>query len=349
MTSLRQRANHLTRAQRIRPLPANPPTLPTSPAKPRPAHLGLGSAQVESAREAALANADVTAMLHADASAYALLSADEERALALRMQAGDADAREQFISANVRLVAAIAQRYASRRHDPGMDFDDLMQEGMIGLMRAVDRFDPQRGNRFSTHAVWWIWQALSRAIVDRGFAIRVPAHSRERQLRLLRLRSQLEQQTGATPSLEALATRLGITPEEAREALNLPGVFLSLDVASAQAPDSTDVNRPLGEVLADPQAEAALEAIEIASPENVLSLMHALLRRQRAGSLRGEAVAREIEVLLRLIVEEQSLREAGRDLGISPQRVAQLRDRGIKRLRAERLRVRRQQKNGGAA
>src|SRR5437016_14505144 len=140
------------------------------------------------------------------AGRYELLTAAEEVTLAKRIERGDASAKEHMINANLRLVVSIAKRYQGH----GLQLGDLIQEGVIGLNRAVEKFDWRRGYKFSTYATWWIRQACQRAVANQSATIRIPAHVHERQVKLARARQRLEAKTGTAPTREELAQATGL-------------------------------------------------------------------------------------------------------------------------------------------
>lgn len=324
----------------------------------RPDRLGVSAQQMERERAAALGHGDLVGMLHAEAAAHALLAADEELALAQRMRAGGpdaAEARTQFIAANIRLVGSIARYYVrsgrqvrgelrrvnARRQD-GLDLDDLMAEGLVGLIRAVDKFDPERGYRFSTHASWWIRQAIARGIVDRGYAITAPAYQRARERKALRLRHQFEATHGRLPTAQELARLADLTEQQVAEALRLPGARWSLE--TPLAPEAADEPLTLADVLPDERAADALEAAEVAAdaagPQSVTAIMARL-------SARSPTAARQMAILRWRYVDGETLEVIGQRLGVSHERVRQLSLLGERRVREERARLRRAGKMAG--
>src|SRR5919202_2744505 len=158
-----------------------------------------------------------------------LLDAVEERELSRRAHEGDKEAWARLIESNLRLVISIAKKYRGR----GVPFEDLIQEGNAGLIKAVEKFDPEMGNRFSTYATWWVRQAIGRAIADKGRVVRLPAHTGEKARKAARTRSELSAELGREPTDEEVAARLGWSVREAN-------AFIEL------LPDATSLNWPVG-------------------------------------------------------------------------------------------------------
>ena len=235
-----------------------------------------------------------------------LLTAAEEVALAKRVEHGDRDAKERMINSNLRLVVSIAKRY--RGH--GVSFGDVIQEGVIGLNRAVEKFDWRKGFKFSTYATWWIRQACQRAISNQARTIRVPAHVHERRTRLARLRREFEVEHGREPTTEELAELSGYEEQHIVEALGAVEASVSLNQAVGD-----DGDGELGDLLADPDAlDPAEEAGEALRQRSVRSALQTLPARER----------RLLELRFGFEGEQQSLDAIARELGVSRERVRQL-------------------------
>ena len=174
-----------------------------------------------------------------------LLTADEEKELAARMEAGDWEAKQHLIEANLRLVVSIAKRYTGR----GMHFLDLIQEGNLGLIKAVDKFDYTKGFKFSTYATWWIRQAITRAIADQARTIRIPVHMVETINKLIRIQRQLVQELGREPEVEEIAAEMDLTPEKIREIMKI-----SQEPVSLEKPIGEEEDSHLGDFIPDEDA-----------------------------------------------------------------------------------------------
>lgn len=246
-----------------------------------------------------------------------MITHDREVELAKRIEAGDRDAKKQFILANLRLVVSIAKRYVGR----GLSLLDLIQEGNIGLIRAVQRYDWRRGHRFSTHATWWIRQAISRAVADKGRTIRLPVYVNTALNRIRRERQRLLQELGREPTELELAEATGLDPVRMVELQAAPGAPVSLEL-----PVGEDEEQELGDVLADtesvsPEDLATTHTLkdEVQSVlESVLTPRERLVLQLRFGLGNGQA---------------HPLEQVGRELGITRERVRQIEAGALAKLR----------------
>ncbi len=288
-----------------------------------------------------IASSDTVGLYLREMARVPLLKTEEEVALAMRLEAGrDAQARlkkhpndpqcaewkflvedgeqarEHLIRANTRLVVSIAKKYITR----GVPFLDLIQEGNLGLMKAVEKFDYRRGYRFSTYATWWIRQTITRAIADQGRTIRVPVHMTDRIRRLYRVAREMEQELGRKPSVDELAEKLELEPRKVQWMLRVSWQPLSLE-----HPVGEDEDSELGNFIENDQEPTPAES------------MHEKLLKQKIEELLATLSPREARILrLRFGLQNgrsYTLEEVGQKFGLTRERIRQIEGRALRRLR----------------
>ena len=259
---------------------------------------------------------DPVKMYLKDIGRVPLLSADDEIELARRMQEGDEEAKRHLSEANLRLVVSIAKRYVGR----GMLFLDLIQEGNLGLMKAVEKFDYQKGYKFSTYATWWIRQSITRAIADQARTIRIPVHMVETINKLTRVSRMLLQQTGREPTPEEIAQEMGVTVERVVEIQRI-----AQDPVSLESPIGEEEDSHLGDFVEDDKSVTPSDSVAATMlKEQLLHVLDTLTPRE-------EKVLR-----LRYGIDDgrpRTLEEVGKEFNVTRERIRQIEAKALRKLR----------------
>lgn len=245
-----------------------------------------------------------------------LLSMEEERMLALRIEAGDQEAKKKLAEANLRLVVSVAKRYVGR----GMLFLDLIQEGNIGLIKAIEKFDYRKGYKFSTYATWWIRQSITRSIADQARTIRIPVHMVETLNRLVRTSRQMVQELGREPTPEELAQEMHLPVEKVHELFRFSQEPVSLETPIGEEDDSH-----LGDFIQDPMIPVPADAVD-----------YAMLKEQ-IGEVLGTLTDREEQVLrMRFGIDDgrpRTLEEVGKEFHVTRERIRQIEAKALRKLK----------------
>lgn len=275
-----------------------------------------GEIDVEATVPKTLPTDDPVRMYLKEIGKVSLLTADEERELAIRMEQGDEEAKKKLCESNLRLVVSIAKRYLNR----GLSFLDLIQEGNLGLIKAVDKFDYTKGYKFSTYATWWIRQAITRSIADQARTIRIPVHMVETINKLILISRQLLQEYGREPTSEEIAKEMGITVEKVREIKKI-----SQDPVSLETPIGEEEDSHLGDFIPDDDVPAPVDAAAYSMlKEQLMEVLDTLSDREKK------------VLMLRFGLEDgrpRTLEEVGKEFNVTRERIRQIEAKALRKLR----------------
>ena len=275
-----------------------------------------GEIDVDATVPKSLPTDDAVRMYLKEIGKVPLLTGAEERELAIRMEQGDEEAKKKLCESNLRLVVSIAKRYLNR----GLSFLDLIQEGNLGLIKAVDKFDYTKGYKFSTYATWWIRQAITRSIADQARTIRIPVHMVETINKLIRISRQLLQELGREPTSEEIAKEMGITVEKVREIKKI-----SQDPVSLETPIGEEEDSHLGDFIPDDDVPAPVEAAAYSMlKEQLMEVLDTLSDREKK------------VLMLRFGLEDgrpRTLEEVGKEFNVTRERIRQIEAKAPRKLR----------------
>lgn len=264
----------------------------------------------------AQADLDSVSLYLKQISAIPLLSAEEEKALGIRIAEGDKKAADELVSHNLRLVVSIAKRYRGC----GISLLDLIQEGNIGLMKAAEKFDLEKGCRFNTHATWWIRQTINRSLADKSRTIRIPSNVSELVNKIKKVSTPMTQKLNRFPTPEELSAELGIEVEKIETALDMSQMISSLDV-----PIGEDEETSVGDLIADPHLENPLKKLTEECNKEIIEAVLSTL------------TTREADVLRRRFGletgEPQTLEEIGQSYGVTRERIRQIETKAMRKMR----------------
>ena len=275
-----------------------------------------GEIDVDATVPKSLPTDDAVRMYLKEIGKVPLLTGAEERELAIRMEQGDEEAKKKLCESNLRLVVSIAKRYLNR----GLSFLDLIQEGNLGLIKAVDKFDYTKGYKFSTYATWWIRQAITRSIADQARTIRIPVHMVETINKLIRISRQLLQELGREPTSEEIAKEMGITVEKVREIKKI-----SQDPVSLETPIGEEEDSHLGDFIPDDDVPAPVEAAAYSMlKEQLMEVLDTLSDREKK------------VLMLRFGLEDgrpRTVEEVGKEFNVTRERIRQIEAKALRKLR----------------